>query len=318
MVNKLVKDSKTHTQVCRGQTAAEIYQVQPCYQRFNLKNNMSRMQFWEPKIMELVNERRESLSRLIQSNPMGYSLEDWALYVGSIANMVNNGFSINWPNQRGNWWFPLAKVSRYPTLPHQYASYGKLEATPERATQLVKKAAYQFGADDVGFCLLDRKWVYSHWFDEETKQDYPIKFSDEPGYEAHAGPIQLENNTQVIPSALKYVIVLIHEMDEKGIATAPTLIQMAITHGTYSRISFTTVMLAEFIRGLGYNAIPSANDTALNIPLAIDAGLGELGRNAKLIHPKFGPRCRISKVITDLPLVVGQPKMCGVTEFCNI
>jgi reductive dehalogenase len=200
----------------------------------------------------------------------------------------------------------------------QYQSYGKLEADPAMATRLIRKAAQQFFADEVGFCLLDRKWVYSHWFDEETKQDYPIKFSDEPGYEAYQEPTQLEDRTQVIPRGMQYVIVLIHEMDERGIATAPTLTQMATTRSTYSRISFITVALAEFIRGLGYNAIPSANDTALSIPLAIDAGLGELGRNAKLITPRFGPRCRISKVITDLPLAVGHARTWGVTEFCNV
>ncbi len=112
-------------------------------------------------------------------------------------------------------------------------------------------------------------------------------------------------------------IVFIHEMDYQGIAEAPTLTQMATTLRTYSQISLTAISLAEFIRGLGYRAIPSANCTALNIPLAIDAGLGELGRNAKLIHPRFGPRCRISKVITDLPLEVDIPIAFGVTAFCD-
>jgi reductive dehalogenase len=116
---------------------------------------------------------------------------------------------------------------------------------------------------------------------------------------------------------MKYVLVVIHEMESEGIATAPALTHMATTWHSYSNIGFTTQAIAEFIRGLGYNAIPSANDTALNIPLAIDAGLGELGRNAKLIHPVFGPRCRISKIITDLPLVPDAPISFGVTAFCD-
>ena len=76
-------------------------------------------------------------------------------------------------------------------------------------------------------------------------------------------------------------------------------------------------MLAEFIRGLGYHAIPSANDLALSIPLAIDAGLGEPGRSGKLIDPVYGPCCRISKVITDFPLETAKPKLLGVAEFCQ-
>ena len=61
-------------------------------------------------------------------------------------------------------------------------------------------------------------------------------------------------------------------------------------------------MVAEFIRRLGYNAIPAANDTALSIPLAVDAGLGQAGRHGLLINLKVGARCRISKIFTDLPL----------------
>jgi len=174
-----------------------------------------------------------------------------------------------------------------------------------------------FGADLVGFCLLDRRWVFSHWFDEDSRSDYPIKFSDEPGYEDYGQPTQLEDGTQVIPKEMQYVVIFIHEMGKDEIAAAPTLRALAEVSFTYSKISFTTVSTAEFIRGLGYNAIPSANCTALNVPLAIDAGLGQLGRNGKLINPFFGPRCRISKVITNLPLAVDKPIDFGVTEFCN-
>jgi len=106
-------------------------------------------------------------------------------------------------------------------------------------------------------------------------------------------------------------------MDRDGINAAPTLIENATTEAAYSKISFTLATTAEFIRALGYNAIPSANCTALNIPLAIDAGLGQLGRNAKLITPGFGPRCRIAKIITDLPLEHASPIDYGVTEFCE-
>ena len=37
-------------------------------------------------------------------------------------------------------------------------------------------------------------------------------------------------------------------------------------------------------------------------PLAIMAGLGELSRIGILITPEFGPRVRLCKVFTDLPL----------------
>jgi epoxyqueuosine reductase QueG len=59
------------------------------------------------------------------------------------------------------------------------------------------------------------------------------------------------------------------------------------------------------------------NDTALAVPLAIKAGLGEYGRLGLLITPEFGPRVRIGKIFTDLPLAHDRPRSFGVTEFCE-
>lgn len=315
-----VKDKDVGIPRGNNRTAADLYEVQPDYERFNQKNTMAHQRYWNPTAAALAEKRKENLKKLVEGNRPGYSLIDWAFYSGATANARNTGFSLSSSNRRGNSWQSLSELKLTQTqtgIPADLRQ-GKLEADPTVATRLIKKMSPLFGADDVGFCLLDRKWVYSHWFDEETREHYPIKFSDEPGYEAYQKPIELEDRTLVIPEKMKYVIVLIHEMDELGMASAPTLTAWGTVQTTYSRISFTTVMLAEFIRGLGYNAIPSANDTALNIPLAIDAGLGELARNAKLIHPLYGPRCRISKVITDLPLEPGKPNLWGVTEFCNV
>lgn len=83
-------------------------------------------------------------------------------------------------------------------------------------------------------------------------------------------------------------------------------------------MSFLAGSLAEFIRALGYHAIPCGNDTALSIPLAIDAGLGQLGRHERLITPEFGPLVRLCKVFTDMPLKPDKPIDFGVTEFCEV
>lgn len=85
-----------------------------------------------------------------------------------------------------------------------------------------------------------------------------------------------------------------------------------------SQIAFIAGSLPHYIRDLGYAAIPSDNDTALSIPIAIDAGLGELGRNGQLITNKYGPRVRLAKVIPDLPLIPDTPYEFGVARFCEI
>ncbi|MXX53276.1 MAG: reductive dehalogenase, partial [Dehalococcoidia bacterium] len=121
------------------------------------------------------------------------------------------------------------------------------------------------------------------------------------------------------PKEMKYVVVLLHEWgkDIAGTEYAPALLTEGLSTLAYARMAPTLWMTAEFIRGLGYNAIPAANDTALSIPLAVDAGLGQLGRHGLLINPKVGSRCRISKIFTDLPLEPVGAVDSGITEFCN-
>ena len=60
------------------------------------------------------------------------------------------------------------------------------------------------------------------------------------------------------------------------------------------------------------------NDTALVIPFAIKAGLGEYARNQMVITPEFGPRLRFSKIFTNIPMAHDSPRSNGVREFCDI
>jgi reductive dehalogenase len=106
-------------------------------------------------------------------------------------------------------------------------------------------------------------------------------------------------------------------MDQDVLASSPSAFSNISVGLGYSKMAFIAGSLAQFIRNLGYNAIPCGNDTALSIPLAIDAGLGQLGRNGLLITPKYGPRVRIAKVLTDMPLKVEKPIQFGVTDVCN-
>jgi reductive dehalogenase len=53
-------------------------------------------------------------------------------------------------------------------------------------------------------------------------------------------------------------------------------------------------------------------------PLAIQAGLGELGRNNILIADKYGSRVRIGAITTDMPIENHSPISLGVNQFCTI
>ncbi len=168
-------------------------------------------------------------------------------------------------------------------------------SSPIGATRMVKRAARFFGASLVGICALDRRWLYSHVSNDLTGEHSPLEVSEDYGY----------------------AVAVAIEMDYEYMQTAPTGGSAAATGLGYSKMAFVAGLLAQFIRGLGYRALPSGNDTALSIPIAVEAGLGELGRNGLLITEPFGPRVRICKVLTDLPLVPDEPRFFGVTEFCE-
>ena len=116
----------------------------------------------------------------------------------------------------------------------------------------VKRAARFFGASLVGICELDRRWLYSHVSNDITGVHSPLE----------------------IPEEYRYAIAMAIEMDYAFIQTSPTGGAAAATGLGYSKMAFVAGLLAQFIRNLGYKAIPCGNDTALSIPIAIEAGLG--------------------------------------------
>ena len=290
-------------------SAAEMYQVQDSYVRFNQKHHMGSQMIWEAQHKAEREKLKEKQRQLTEKGRVGFEASAWGLEYASESLLDLMNFSKNQSDKPATAW--QSELEPAPT--------GRPETSPEEASQIVRKAAALFGADQVGFAELDRRWVYSHYFDEETKKDYPIKFSDEEGYEQYHQPMRLEDGTRVIPKEMKYVVVMLHEWgkDLDGTEHAPTLLTEGLSTLAYARMAPTLWMVAEFIRGLGYNAIPAANDTALSIPLAVDAGLGQVGRHGLLINPKVGARCRISKIFTDLPLDPAGAVDSGITEFCN-
>jgi hypothetical protein len=90
-----------------------------------------------------------------------------------------------------------------------------------------------------------------------------------------------------IPRTMNRVVALGFEEYFLGIANSPGRLASAAVGDGYSRMAVTSTTLAQFIRHLGYRAIPAGNGFGLSIPIAIDAGLGELGRNGLLMTPKY-------------------------------
>ena len=110
------------------------------------------------------------------------------------------------------------------------------------------------------------------------------------------------------------------EMSFGMIGSAPHTPIIVESMNKYAKGAYVSTPFARYIANLGYSATANHHRSyELNlVPLAVDAGLGEMGRLGYLITKEFGPRVRLSAVTTDLPLIPDHPVDIGVEDFCNI
>lgn len=167
---------------------------------------------------------------------------------------------------------------------------------PAQQAAEIKRIARFFGADLCGVTAYDPRWTYRTQVDTRDFSEAPVD----------------------LPEGMTSVIVLGHGMDHDLVRTYPSALAGAATGREYSHEAAIVMQTAAYIRNLGYRAVASMNDTALVIPYAIKAGLGEYARNQLVITPEFGPRLRFSKIFTDMPLAHDAPRALGVRQVCDI
>ena len=267
------------------------YQVIAPLKRFNQKYTVLSRTSWDPPLQRLKKTYQKTRNERIHEENIleDYALRDASWYVantlGTFAGFMHGDDGLySWKGLES----PKGSIDSE-TIPRKVKD-SNLAAMSVK----IKSAGRFYGADLVGITKLNEFWVYSHSYNRSTGQSGPIR----------------------LPKRYKFAIVMGIEMDHDKFATSDIGASAATGLG-YSKMAFVSSLLAQYIRNLGYQALPCGNDTALSIPLAIDAGLGELGRNGLLITPQFGPRVRLCKVLTDLPLKLDKPIDFGVQEYCE-
>lgn len=175
---------------------------------------------------------------------------------------------------------------------------GSLDAA--ELTLLVKSYARYLGADDVGVARLDQRWVYSHR--GEIHQE---------NWEDWGQPIALD-----LPFAVMFTV----EMGWDMTVTDPHAGALVEGGLQYSRGAWIADVLARFIASMGFRASADhfRHYNLIQVPVAVDAGLGEMGRFGYLISRKRGSRVRLGGVTTDMPLKPDMPVDMGVQHFCRI
>lgn len=298
------------------------YEIVDKVERFDSKNTAFSRREWDVASKNYkftkgvdnfpANTRRLKDTIAGTSEP-GYDMRDIALSTtGTLLWYTGFGFMCT------HMWEPMLAPGQKP-----------MASTPEEHSQTLKIAAKHFLADTVGVCEVNREWLYTRrYHDEMVKTDTLTRLARTLGQkpDVFGKPMtpaeRIEFKAPLVddelPKEMKYAIVCGMEMDYEAYRRTPTNIEWAETTATYSREKFTVMHLAEFINRLGYRAWPfGSGGPGLCIPLAVDAGLGEMGRNGLLINPDFGPRLRICGVITDMPLQPDKPIDMGVTRFCQ-
>ena len=117
----------------------------------------------------------------------------------------------------------------------------------------------------------------------------------------------------------KYAICIGLSMDQEEMQHVPQPRAAAEVMRVYRAVSRIALRLAKHIAGLGWPAKAYGNPNStdiLHIPLAINAGLGQLGKHGSMISLEHGSNFRLAAVLTDLPMATDQPVDIGVDDIC--
>lgn len=200
--------------------------------------------------------------------------------------------------------FPLSNANH--TIIKSF--YDTLENTPtknrvdcgENFHENIKAITKHYGACDVGVVALNDAHYYSH----------------------HGGVSEvlgLDNYGDPVKKSYTHAIVYAIEMDKDYIDRAPFFEEMLETENAYLKIAITGFRLALYLKQLGYKSIFQSEPYYLTpiVPLAYDAGLGEIGMTNHIIHKTYGNRIRLGAVLTTLPLKSDKPIDFGLDAFCK-
>jgi reductive dehalogenase len=217
--------------------------------------------------------------------------------------------SIDRPTDRPNVAATLASLSialhlstpeTYTPIAHPEFKGQRIDMSPEEASSKIKGYTLNLGADLVGIAEVNPLWMYSNRGEIFHKN-----------WEDWGKEIEMKHN---------YAIVFATQMAFELVGTAPHTPTTIASMGNYAKGAYIATQLAAYIANLGYSATANhlRHYDGVLVPLAVDAGLGEVGRLGYLMTKDYGPRVRLGAVTTDLAFVPDKPIDIGAEDFCNI
>lgn len=210
-----------------------------------------------------------------ETSPPAFQWEEWYKAIGGRRIKISEVEDI----------LTQIRELQYPRFKGEVNSKRTEFANESLASEVIKKKAFELGADEVGIAEIEPSDIYQG---REVKEKYAIVVAQR----------MLWRNFQEVPS---------HD-------SAIECLRVYFTLGE------VVIQLADYIRSLGYDCIvehPIGDSDVLHVPLALKAGFGELGRHGSIIHPRMGPLFRLGSVITDMPLCIDSPIDAGIAAFCD-
>jgi reductive dehalogenase len=191
----------------------------------------------------------------------------------------------------------------------------RVEVDPVRMASRIKALARLLGAEDVRIGPLNPAWVYSHRGAPPFFADYrpnPPHFTGVPGgYEglSWGDPIEIRH---------RFAIAMAFTQDLDRMRVGGPFPDFEAGR-VYALSGLVASQVARYVRALGWPARAHhlRNYGVLVVPVAVDAGLGELGRCGYLLHPRLGANLRLACVTTDVPLALDRPVDLGAQDFCS-
>lgn len=119
------------------------------------------------------------------------------------------------------------------------------------------------------------------------------------------------------PFDYPYVISFGVAMDRDAALQAPSEHAGLTIQSEYRATDRISASVAKHIRSLGWDA-EAAIHSLIQIPAAVEAGLGQLGKHGSMISMELGSLYRLGAIVTNLPLVIDGPEDIGVDDFCAI
>jgi epoxyqueuosine reductase len=191
-------------------------------------------------------------------------------------------------------------------------------------TEKIKADAKELGADVVGITELDPHFVFT----KDNKGD-PVQLNHKYAIVIGKGlDYRLANPSAPSPWTKQYsaipeelaAVLSGRKVNSTHVIPPADVEEMRQTLEFFQDGGRIAVELAEEIRSYGYPARAHFGrwSEVQVIPVAVEAGLGEVGKNGILIGPNFGPRGSFPIVTTDLPLIPDGQTDLGIQEFCRV